>query len=265
MIVPLLIVVVVVVGAVLILVPLVRRIVALLLTLGIALGATAVALFGLALLMNNVAIDEQPGIQVRIFRFLSVDRAATSATGASLAPCPEGAESSEERLKSAGEGSPARAAKTRRERSAVGGQPLAKAPEASAPGERQEDYPELVRRGYPGLPRAKLLALARETVNQLGGWKVVKEEPRSYTLECVYTTRLLRFEDEVRIVITPRGEIDLCSHSGRGEETGGLRRWLGIGDFGANIGHIKEFYSALEPMVDAAYKEEERRQSERGS
>jgi hypothetical protein len=34
------------------------------------------------------------------------------------------------------------------------------------------------------------------------------------------------------------------------------------GDFGANIGHIKEFYAAIEPKVDQAYTEQERARGE---
>jgi len=224
-----------VVVAMLVIFPTVRRIAKIALTLAVTLGASVVAIGGLAILMNNVAINEQPGIWPRIHRFLTVDWAATSAKGTGLASCQEGTAS---------------------------GQPTATPSAAATSGAAEDVYPELVRRGYPGLSRAKLFALAKETVSELGGWKVVKEEPRAYTLECIYTSRLLKFEDEVRIVATPRSEIDLCSHSGVGEPGSGALGWLFSGDFGANIGHIKEFYSALEPKVDQAYREQERKRGE---
>jgi len=227
-----------VVVVILVIFPTVRRIAKIALTLAIALGASAVAIGGLAILMNNVGINEQPGIWPRVHRFLTVNWAATSAKGTGQASCQEGI---------------ARSAP---------GQP-APTPSAVATSAAAEDvYPELVRRGYPGLSRAKLFGLAKETVGELGGWKVVKEEPRAYTLECIYTSRLLKFEDEVRIVVTPRSEIDLCAHSGVGENGTGVLGWLFSGDFGANIGHIKEFYSALEPKVDQAYTEQERKRGE---
>jgi hypothetical protein len=216
-----------------------RRIIGTLLTLGITLGAAAVAIIGLAVLMNNVAINEQPGIRARIYRFLTVNWAATSAKGTSLAVCQhDGAGGIVTAQKPTPTPTPS--------------------PGAEAGAEQEEVYPEVVRRGYPGLSRAALFKMTKETVSTLGGWRIVKENPRAYTLECVYTTRIFGFEDEVKIVVTPRSEIDLCSHSGLGH--GRIPGWLFSGDFAANIGHIKEFYSAIEPMVDRAYKEEERKQ-----
>ena len=214
-----------------------RRIIGTLLTLGITLGAAAVAIGGLAVLINNVAINEQPGIRARIYRFLTVNWAATSAKGTSLTVCQQDNEG--------------------------GIVPAPKPTPTPSPGveagaEQEEVYPELVRRGYPGLSRAALFKMAKETVSALGGWRIAKENPRAYTLECVYTTRIFGFEDTVKIVVTPRSEIDLCAHSGIGEGRG--LGGLFSGDFAANIGHIKEFYSAIEPMVDRAYKEEERKQ-----
>lgn len=224
--------------AIMVIFPTVGRVAKIVLMLAITLGASAVAIGGLAMLMNNVAVNEQPGIWPRVHRFLTVNWAATSAKGTGLASCQEGAAS-------------------------ASGQPAATpSATAAATGAEEDIYPELVRRGYPGVARAKLFALAKETVNQLGGWKVVKEEPRAYTLECIYTSRLLKLEDEVRIVVTPRSEIDLCSHSGVGEPGSGVFGWLFSGDFGANIGHIKEFYIAFEPKVDQAYREQERKRGE---
>ncbi len=237
----------------------VRRIAAIAMSLVITLAASAVAIGGMAVLMNNVAINEPPGIRARIHRFLTVDWAATSAKGTSLATCQDSAESAASQGGAAVEATPQRRASRR----SAAGRPTPTPSAAAATGGEEEFYPELVRRGYPGLTRTKLFALARQTVSELGGWKVVKEDARAYRLECIYTTRLLRFEDEIKVMVTPRSEINLCSHSGVGAEDTGALRWFFGGDFGANIGHIKEFYSSLEPKVDQAYREQERKQGER--
>lgn len=252
-----------VVVAILIFVPTVRRIVKVLVIVAITLGASAIALVGLAILLNNVAVNDQPGMASRIQRFLTVDWAATSTKGTSLATCHESAAGA---AVHPGSEAPAAAEEARQgERHAGATQPAASPSPAGAAGNPEEDvYPELVRRGYPGLSRAKLFALAKETIGDLGGWRIVKEDARSYTLECICTSRVLRSEDQVTIVVTPRSEIDLCSHSGVGEPGGNAFGRLFSGDFGANIGHIKEFYLALEPRVDQAYKEQERKRGDAG-
>ncbi len=116
-------------------------------------------------------------------------------------------------------------------------------------------------RGFPGIPRQKLFELSQQTVNSLGGWKVVRADPRSFTLDCLYTTRIFGWQDDVRITVTPRGEIDLCSRSEIGLP--GSTSWLRFfpGDLGANIGHIKQFYETLEPRMDEVYKQEQERQN----
>ncbi|HTY54862.1 MAG TPA: hypothetical protein VMB26_06675 [Candidatus Binataceae bacterium] len=250
-----------VVVAILVFFPTVRRVIRILIVLVITLGASAIALSGIAILMNNVSISDDPGIPARVRRFLTVDWAATSAKGDSLAPCQQDAASA---------GAPANEGATKampprgKDRGTESGRPTASPSETAAANPPEDIYPELVRRGYPGLSRAKLFALAKETVGELGGWKVVKEEPHAYTLECIYTSRVLEHEDQVRIVVTPRSEIDLCSHSGTGEPGSGAWEWLFSGDFGANIGHIKEFYLALEPKIDKAYREQEHKQGDAG-
>jgi len=252
-----------VVVAILIFLPTVRRIVKILVIFAITLGASAIALVGLAILLNNVAVNDQPGMSSRIQRFLTVDWAATSTKGTSLATCHE---STAGGAVHPGSDAPAAAAQPRQdERHAGAAQPAASPSPSGAAGNPEEDiYPELVRRGYPGLSRAKLFALAKETIGDLGAWKIVKEDPRTYTLECICTSRLLKSEDQVTIAVTPRSEIDLCSHSGVGEPGSGALEWLFSGDYGANIGHIKEFYLALEPRVDQAYKEQERKRGDAG-
>jgi hypothetical protein len=122
-------------------------------------------------------------------------------------------------------------------------------------------FPELILRGYPGISREKLFQLSQDTVSSLGGWKIVKSDPGSFTLNCIYTSRILKFEDDVRITVQPSGDVDVCSRSGlaRPDATSMLRYFPG--DLGANVGHIKEFYETLEPKMDQVYKEEQDKQN----
>ena len=131
----------------------------------------------------------------------------------------------------------------------------------AAPAPLDDVFPELILRGYPGISRDKLFQLSQETVNSLGGWRVAKASPSNYTLNCIYTSRFLKLEDDVRITVQPSGDIDVCSRSGlaRPDTTSPLRFFPG--DLGANVGHIKEFYEALEPKMDEVYKEEQDKQN----
>jgi Protein of unknown function (DUF1499) len=232
--------------AVLIFVPFIRRVVGVLIRIGIALGAIGLAIFAIAVLMNDETIFAPPGVEARTIQFLSRNRAATSDKGFATATC-----------KWPDEPSPM---PTPAPTPVSAQAPAASPTPTPAP---PEVFPELMTRGYPGIPRAKLFELATGTVNSLGGWKIVNSDPRAGTLDCIYTTRIFAWQDDVRITVTPRAEIQICSRSGtaRPASTSLLRFFPG--DFGANIGHIKQFYETLEPKVDAAYQEMQRRESQR--
>jgi uncharacterized protein (DUF1499 family) len=101
----------------------------------------------------------------------------------------------------------------------------------------------LIQRGFPGISQDELFVLSRRAIESLGGWQIVRADPDAKILECTYTSRIFHFVDDVKIVIMPDNEIGLCSQS---------RRWLG--DLGANISHIQEFYAALDPLVGQAYE-----------
>ena len=117
----------------------------------------------------------------------------------------------------------------------------------AGPAAQDEDYyPELVVHGYPGISRAELFADAQQAVSSLGGWKIANVDRDNDTLDCVYTSRIFRSEDDIRIVVTTKNRIFVCSRS---------RSRLFPGDFGANIGHIKEFQQAVEPSIEKFYKE----------
>ncbi len=222
------------------------------------IGAMAVIIGGTAILMNNVSLAGPPNPAVRLQRFLTVNWAATSDKGDGAAACanpaelaarqPVGVEHRERRhLRRTSANTKAQPATASTATPAAG----------AGGGEPQPGYPELVRNSYPGIPPARLLQVAASTVSGLPGWEILNSDPKTLTINATYRTRLLGLIDDVRIVVTPRSEIDLCSRSRIGEP--GSQSPLGVwhGDFGANIGHIKEFYLALAPAADEAYREVE--------
>lgn len=226
----------------LIFVPFFRRLVFALLRIAIAVVAAFVAVAGISMLMNNETIYEKPGAKARIIRFVTQDRAATSEKGLGTATCKWPDEPAAPLAPGAAAPHPGAAAGTES-------------------GETEDVYPELMTRSFPGISRQKLFDLSQQVVNSLGGWKIVKSDPRAGTLECVYTSRILGAEDDVRITVTPKGDVELCSRSGT--ERPGSTSLLGVfpGDFGANIGHIKQFYETLEPKMDQVYKEEQEKEN----
>lgn len=188
-------------------------------------GITVVLLvsaIALAIALNGVALTAPPGMRTRLIHYLFRNSAATSATGSGRADCD-----------SLGPGSLAhRSHRHDRTDLAADPSPL---------------YPELVQRGFPGISRAELFALSARAVASLGGWRVVRTDPDAAILECTYTTRIFDFVDDIKIEVMPDNEIGLCSRS---------RRWLG--DLGANIGHIQDFYAALTPLLEQAYQQHAR-------
>ncbi len=243
-----------------------RRAVRFLFGIAIFAGALTVIIGGLAILMNDVSLSGPPGPASRLRRFLTVDWAATSETGDGTVACADIAQLAAR----------APAAEPRREARRV--RHAARTRVESAPGSSSApgtgagagtaagaaaggDYPELVRRAYPGIPPERLLQVAASTIGGLPGWEITKTDPKALTIEAVYKTRVFGFPDDVRIVVTPRSEVDVCSRSRVGEP--GVQSPLSLfhGDFGANIGHIKEFYAAMDPAMDEAYRQEELRQT----
>jgi hypothetical protein len=249
--------------AAMIFVPFLRRVLLLLIRLAIFFAGVAVAAAGIAMLMNNETIFEKPSANQRIARFLTMNSAAASASGSGSATCDMG---DKPRLAAAvveTPGVPAakptpapkkRAAKAQADR---GAEAVRTAVPIATPAPLEDVYPELIRRAFPGISRQKLFQLSQETINALGGWKIVKADSRNFTIDCLYTTRIFRFEDDVRITILPSGEIDVCSRSGTARPNAASVLSSFPGDLGANVGHIKEFYEALEPRMDQVYKEEQ--------
>ena len=208
----------------------------------IAIAAIAVAVGGTAVLMNDVTIFDSPGTMARIKRFLTVDWAATSEQASGSAQCEYGwpGEPAVPPVESDHQGTD-----HKREHPAAGEH--APMPPWGGPAAPDEDYyPELTLHGYPGISRAELFADAQQAVSSLGGWKIANIDRGHDTLDCVYTSRIFRSEDDIRIVVTAKNRIFVCSRS---------RSRLFPGDFGANIGHIKEFQQAVEPSIEKFYNE----------
>ncbi|MFZ0680485.1 DUF1499 domain-containing protein [Candidatus Binatus sp.] len=249
------IVIAVVVIAAMIFIPILRRLLGLIIRLAVFFIAVAIVAAGVTMILNNETIFERPGIGQRVERFITMNSAAASTTGSGSVTC----------VMEAPPPPPTTAAAPRKH--------AAKKEAAPEPQDTRVDvskaepapiddvFPELIRRSFPGISREKLFQLSTDTVNSLGGWRIVKSSPSNFTLDCVYTSRVFKFEDDVRITIDPSGDIEVCSRSGLARPgTTSLLRFF-PGDLGSNVGHIKQFYEALEPKMDEVYKEEQDKQN----
>jgi len=253
-----------------------RRIVITMVRVGVSIVAIATAVAGLAILLNNVTIYDPPGITARVTRFLTVNQAATSKEGLSTEVCvwgdePTPAPSPSPAAAKAATASPTptprAAAKSKGKATPVTATPTSNAaapsPLASpTPGVAEEEpqmYPELVRHGYPGIGARQLYNEALATAKALPGWRVIATDLKKQTIDCIYTTRFLGWQDDVRITVSAKSEVDVCSRSRVGLADSTSMLWWFPGDFGANIGHIKEFYTVLDPRIDVLYKAEEER------
>ena len=251
-------VIVLVVLAAMIFVPILRRLLSLLVRLAIFFVGVAVAAAGVAMIMNNETIFERPGLPARVVRFVTMNSAAASASGSGSVTCDMG--ESDQNLPQAAP-NPAGKKHAAKKTEPANETERTRRVEPGGPASLDDVYPELIRRSFPGISRQKLFELSEQTVDSLGGWKIVKKDSGTYTIDCIYTSRIFKWEDDVRISIEPSGEIDVCSRSGtaRPDATSLLRYFPG--DLGANIGHIKEFYETLEPKMDAVYQEEQEKEN----
>jgi len=248
------IVVALVVIAVLIFVPFVLR---LLVRLAVFLIPVAVAAAGISMIMNDETIFERPGAEQRAIRFVTMNSAAASPSGFGSVTCQMGIQPQAVAAPAA----PAPKKHAAKKAPANQPEPVRRLEPVATPAPLDDVFPELIRRSYPGIPQQKLFQLSQDTINSLGGWKIAKADSRNFTIDCIYTTRIFKFEDDVRITVQPSGEIDVCARSGmaRPDATSMLRYFPG--DLGANIGHIKEFYETLEPKMDGVYKQAQDQQN----
>ncbi len=253
---PVEVIVAVVVLAAFIFIPILRRLLGLIIRLAVFFIAVGIAAAGITMILNNETIFERPGFGQRVERFLTKNSAAASATGSGSVTCVM--ENPPAPPPTAAAAAPHKRVK---KEPSDGIQDTRNDLSKAEPAPIDDVFPELIRRSFPGISREKLFQLSTDVVNSLGGWRIVKSSPSNYTLECVYTSRIFKFEDDIRISIDPSGEIEVCARSGmaRPDQTSLLRYFPG--DLGSSIGHIKEFYETLEPKMDEVYKEEQDKQN----
>jgi len=245
--------------ALLIFVPFVRSIISGLIRTGFFLVVVFLAVFGLSMLANNETIFDNPGYKLRTMRFLTVDSAATSEKGDGDAACMADKHAVETKPEASAESHQPKDKKKKEAAASSAAEPTA----TPTPAEDENLYDELMTRNYiceggdtpVAIPRAKLLEMVQQTITELKSWKLISTDPRTGMLNCTYTTRVLSHEDDIKIVVTPKSDVELCSQSAP-NAIGAFFH----GDFGANIGHIKEFYAALKPKTDLYCKELEEKQ-----
>ena len=81
------IVIAVVVLALLIFVPILRRLLGLIIRLAVFFIAVGIVAAGVTMIMNNETIFERPGLGQRVVRFLTMNSAAASQTGSGAVTC----------------------------------------------------------------------------------------------------------------------------------------------------------------------------------
>jgi Protein of unknown function (DUF1499) len=214
---------------------------------------------GTAVLMNNETVFDRPGMKQRAITFMTQDSAATSEKGIGDAQCEF------DKHADAANVEEARAKAQKKKELAQAGAPSA-TPTAAGDAEDENLYDELVTRNYicegldtpVAIPRAKLLDMVQQTIAELQGWKLIDSDPRTGMLNITHTSRVLGLEDDIRIAVTPHADVEICSQS--------KSPLVGFfpGDFGANIGHIKEFYAALKDKTDQFCTELEQKQKPKG-
>jgi hypothetical protein len=247
------IIIAVVVIAALIFIPILRRLLGLIVRLAVFFVAVGIVAAGVTMILNNETIFERPGLGQRVERFLIKNSAAASQTGSGSVTCA---------MESPPPSPPTAAAPHKRAAKKESEPQTTRNDVTKAePAPLDDVFPELIRRSFPGISREKLFQLSTDTVNSLGGWRIDKSSPSNYTLDCIYTSRIFKLEDDVRISIDPSGDIEVCARSGMARPgTTSMMRYF-PGDLGSNIGHIKQFYETLEPKMDEVYKEEQDKQN----
>ena len=245
-----------------------RSILSALIRLAFLIAVIFLAFAGTAMLMNNETIFDRPGWKQRAIKFLTEDSAATSEKGLGDAPCALDKHGAEQRAKE--DEARAKLKKKQEVAQANAPQPTA-APTPAAGAEEENLYDELMTRNYicegdmpVAIGRARLLEMVQQTIAELKGWKLINIDPRTGVLNCVYTTRVFGFEDDIRIAVSPRSEVAICSQSKVGEPDSSSLLGFFHGDFGANMGHIKQFYAALKEKTDQFCKELEEKQKPKG-
>jgi uncharacterized protein (DUF1499 family) len=98
-------------------------------------------------------------------------------------------------------------------------------------------FPELRPRVF-GLDAPELLRRAQRAIVALG-WELVASEPDQGRVHAVVQTPLLRFRDDVWVMVEAVGQGESRIHLRSASR-------VGSADFGANLRHVREFYRTLE-------------------
>ena len=261
-----------VLGTLIIFVPFFRSMFKGLLRFSFLIVTIFLAMAGVAILMNNETIFDHPSAQQRLVRFVARNSAATSENGWGDAPCSFDKPAKEEETRAKAKKQPEDAAA----QTAQGGAQVTAQPTAT-PTPSPEDiqanlYDELMTRNYIcegdtpiAIGRAKLIGI--RAADHRGTQRLENDQHRSAHrdyLNCVHTSRILGLEDDVRILVTPKSDVEICSQSKAGEPQSGSLLGFFPGDFGANMGHIKQFYAAMKDKADAYCKALEEKQKPKG-
>lgn len=248
-------------------VPFLRSVVGILVRIAFFLFVVFVAIAGFAILRNNETVYSRPGLKHRVTRFLTVNWANTSDKGLGDAPCMADKRAAETAAAVKAQ-APQGKGRRKKQTAQVSTPTPSATPTPAEAAEEEDSYDELVTHNYvcpegDPIPRDKLFQMAQETVAELDGWKLINSDPRSGILNCVYTTRIFGFQDDIKILVTPKTDIEICSQSKVGEpDSTSLARFF-HGDLGANMGHIKQFYFAFQPRADQFCKQLEEKQKAR--
>ena len=224
-----LLIIVVVFIALLIFVPFMRSLLSGLLRFSFLIAVLFLAIAGSAILMNNETPFDRPEHQTAHHQISDRGFGATSEKGYGEAPCIFDQPAAEQRAKEEA----ARARQQKKEAAAapasapapsgqstleISAQPTA----TPTPSPDQIDadlYDELMTRNYiceldtpVAIPRAKLLDMVQQTIAELKGWKLIGIDPHTGILNCVYTTQVLGSEDDIRIGVTPKSDVEICSN-----------------------------------------------------
>ena len=102
------------------------------------------------------------------------------------------------------------------------------------------DYPDLVPRVYGNKPEVVFDAALR-AIHRLPRWSVVAQRPESGEIRAEASTRLLRFVDDVTILMREEESKTVVSVRSASR--------VGKGDFGQNARNIRAFFEELDAQL----------------
>ncbi len=145
-------VIAVVVLAAFVFIPILRRLLGLIIRLAVFFVAVAVIAAGVTMILNNETIFERPGLGQRVVRFVTMNSAAASSTGSGSVTCVMENPPQTAAIEAA------TAAHKKPVKKEVPAEPQMTRNDVTnaAPAPLDDVFPELIRRGYPGISRDML-------------------------------------------------------------------------------------------------------------